>query len=177
MRTFISHLLSGASAREEFVSAADAVIAGMEVHSVPVEEPVPTYARARSILQTAIERLTDRQAVLMKEIADRQAELYETNKTLDGFGMASASISGVRLEDMGDHMALGEGRTSEEEDPLATIAEAIKSPERDLTIPAAMAAPYGGNAEADDRLRKAFKEAAEGSRSLLRPATKPLGFA
>lgn len=98
-RTFIDKLLSGATRRTSELNVIDpgpppeipARLADLSELAPPV--PIPhDYVKARTLLQTSIDKLFSRQAVLMREIAVRQVELYETNKTLEALESAAETI-------------------------------------------------------------------------------------
>lgn len=97
MRTFIDKLIYGATARlaEEPViyghgltPAGEAIAAALP----PPDAPPKDFVKARSLLATSITRLMSRRDVLVKEIEDRSAELFETNRTLEALANAEAAI-------------------------------------------------------------------------------------
>lgn len=126
--TFIKKLLSGATQSVEDYTRDQY---GNRVEELPptgatFTADIPMYARARSLVQTALERLENRQVVLMKEIAVRQGELFETNKTLEALTVAATAIHDEHEPEIDEDAlarALSEGDAGVYENPIVSMTE------------------------------------------------------
>lgn len=146
MRTFISHLLSGASARVDGTIALHSEMPSNyreEPAALPPPPAPKDFVKARSLLNTAITRLASRRDVLVQEIEDRSAELYETNRTLEALSAAEHSI--YRISEATPTDAEPEPIS---ENDLSGLAEAVSS---------GLVEPY--KLVAGDEVQLAFREA------------------
>lgn len=123
-RSFIDKLLSGATRRTSEMNVIDP---GPPPEMLAPPDPVPhDYVKARTLLQTSIDKLFSRQAVLMREIAVRQGELFETNKTLEALAGAATAIHDEHEPEIDEDAlarALSEGDAGVYENPIVSMTE------------------------------------------------------
>lgn len=138
MRSFISELLSGAS---KHTSELNVIDPGPPPEMLAPPVPAPhDYQKARTLLDTSIERLTSRQAVLMREIAVRQGELFETNKTLEALASAADMLRHEHEDEpwlMPEDIA-SEGDAGVYSGPMADLVEDGLLPDLKATSPGSL---------------------------------------